>query len=410
MESLRFLGFLCVGLIVLIGLDYYKQDTKTDGQLSLSGYVDNVNQRFNRRQDQQNVEKVARERQKRWDAGPKPYFPEPLQGWTRHALTDTGHEAVSTALSLFVPAEKIAFDDAPPQLTQMMDASRERQMRQLERTSALYANGTDLILLNVAFKEKSSRNTVAGLAISGQTAVMESMKKKEGYAVVDGVAFVEELKYQTNRDEVPNYRVFTGRIGFDQEVIISLHTNANDDAIRDMLDAVDYAGMNALLPLPALVVGKGIEVPLDQQPEIADSMMALYDRMKQTQTDLGQEKIRNMDPSAVVINTLAGSGFETEGLVDITGGEVFENQELMQLTYNRTQGMLLMSALRSDASEPGSEASGAGAIESLMTQEYETSAPAAASAQAEVTVRKGGAGESSCAVIGNTKRCSVDDN
>jgi len=412
MEGFRFLGFIVVGLTVVAGLDYYQQDKKTEGRMTLSGYAENINQRFNLYQDEKLVQQAQRARQDRWDAGPKPFFPESPSGWTRHALTDTDDKTVSNALALFVSLPKIAFDDAPAELTQMMDASNKRQMRALERTSRLYSKGDDLILLNISFKERSSRNTVAGLAMSGQLAFMESMKKKEGFAVVDGVAFVEETDDLLNDDKQQAYRKITGRVGFDQEVIISLRASAGDDSIRDILNVIDYAGLNALLALPASVVGKGIEVPLDQQPEIADEMIALYDEMKRKQTELGQKKIKNMEPSAIMVNALAGSAYSGDGVVDITGGKVFENQELMQLAYNRTQDMLLTSALQSVPS--ALKTPEIGLSYSLPDTNVEATEPAAAPAQPSanrtITVNKGGAGASSCAVIGNTKRCSIGDN
>lgn len=414
MEGFRFLGFIAVTLIVVIGLDYFQQNKKTEARLSLSGYVDSINHRFDQRQDEQQAKEADRARQRRWDAGPQPYFPEPLPGWTQYALTDRDQEVVATALSLFFPPAKIAFDDVPPELVRMMEIGSEGKMRKLERTSALYANGSDLILMTVSFKKKSSRNTVAGLAISGQTAVMDSMKRKEGYAVVDGVAFIEELSQPTSGDDARDYRTFTGRIGFDEEVIIRLHTTAEDSAIRDVLDAIDYAQLNTLLSLPASVVGKGIEVPLDRQPEIADQMMAVYSKLMNKQNDLAHEKIKNIDTSAILINALAGSGYDTDGVVDITGGEVFENQDLMQMTYNRTQDILLTSALQAAdpapepeaESEPKREASNAGFFDRLFKKQRKTPAPVSSS----VTVSKGGAGGSSCAVIGNAKRCSISGN
>ncbi len=412
MEGFRLLGFIMVTLIVVLGLDYFQQDKKTDQRLSLNGYVDSIHHRFDRHQDEQQAKEVARARQKRWDDGPKPYFPKPLPGWTQYALSDRDQEVVATARSLFFQPTKISFDDVPPELIRLMEIGNEGNMRKLEQTSTLYANGSDLVLLNVTLKKKSSRNTVAGLAMSGQTAVMESMKKKEGYAVVDGVAFVEELKHLENRDEAQKYRTFTGRIGFDEEVIIRLHTTAEDGAIRDMLNVIDYAGLNALLALPASVVGNGIKVPLDRQPEIADQMMSVYNALMIKQNELAQKKIKNIDTSAILINALAGSGYHTDGIVDITGGEVFENQDLMQMTYNRTQDMLLTSVLQAVDPAPESDpapqpkSSAAGFFARFFKSERKT--PAAVSSA--VTVSKGGAGGSSCAVIGNAKRCSIGSN
>ena len=241
---------------------------------------------------------------------------------------------------------------------------------------------------------------------------MNGTKIQKGYAVIDGVAFLETTGDLLGNGETPEYRAFIGRIGFDQEVVIRLHTNASDAIIREFLGTVDYAGLNALLPIPATVVGQGIDVPLDLQPQIAEEMHELYEAMQKAQQKATQDKLENLDAASVIVNTMASSGFHSEGVVDITNDKVFENQELSQLTYVRTQDLLLQSALRKAEED---NTGGAGVFfNNLLSKARAADATADVTEQAaapiEVKVRKGGGDGSSCSAIGSSKRCSVGSN
>ncbi|WP_170763699.1 hypothetical protein [Ruegeria lacuscaerulensis] len=417
MDAIRFIGFALIVALVVAGLDYYQQDKKAEGSLSLNGYVETINDRFALYEKERDAQQAERERQKLWKAGAKQYLPEPPPGWKRHALTDTDNEAVSAVLAKFQPAPLISSIADPMELANLNRSGKEGVIRKLDETGMVYSKDQEIVWLDISLKPKSVRNTMAGLALGAQEAFMNGTMIQKGYAIVDGVAFLETTGNLLDGNDKPEYRAFTGRIGFDQEVVIRLNANASDATIREFLGLVDYEGLNALLPLPALIVGQGIDVPLEQQPKIADEMHDLYETMKVAQQKVTQEKLKNLDVASVMVNTLTSSGFNTEGVVDITNGEVFENQELSQLTYIRTQDLLLKSAM----SETGPEDDGAGDtggfFRNLMNKAFKAKADAdvagpksATSTATAVTVRKGGVGGASCAALGSSKRCLVGNN
>ncbi|WP_170423230.1 hypothetical protein [Ruegeria arenilitoris] len=415
MDALRFIGFVLIVGLVIAGLDYYQQDKKTGETLSLNAYFDTVSARFDRGQKEREIKNVARERQEKWDAGAKSYLPEPPTDWVRHALTETDNAAVSKVLSTFDPTPLVSSISDPAELALLNTAGKEGVLRKLDETGAVYAKDDELVWLDITLKPQAARNTLAGLALSAQDAFLNGMQVQQGFAVIDGVAFMETVGNLLDGGDKPEFRAFTGRIGFDQEVVIRLHTNASDATIREVLGLVDYAGLNQLLPHPALVVGTGIEVPLAQQPDIADQMHNLYETMQAAQLKLGQEKLKNLDAVSVLANTLTSSGFNSEGVLDITNGEVFENQELSQMAYMRTQNLLLTSALNEKAPQLVSAGGIGGFLKGLIgkASQVAVSAEAAASRPAaprEVKVSKGGLGASSCASLGSSKRCSVGGN
>ncbi|WP_170560361.1 hypothetical protein [Ruegeria atlantica] len=415
MGALRFIGFALIVGLVVAGLDYFQQDKKSGGGLSVSGYIETISARFDQSQKEREIKQAARERQKLWDAGAKSYLPSPPDGWVQYALTDAETKAVSRVLSEFGPTPLVSSISGPAELLRLNTAGKDGVLRKLDETGTVYEKAGELVWLDITLKPQAARNTMAGLALSAQDAFLDGMKAEQGYAVIDGVAFIETTGNFLDDTKESNYRAFTGRIGFDQEVVIRLHADASDETIREFLGMVDYAGLNAMLPHPALVVGNGIEVPLLRQPEIAEEMHGLYETMQLAQLKMGQEKLKNLDVTAVLVNTLSSSGFSSEGVMDITNGEVFENQELSQLSYIRTQNLLLASALSEAGTEVASTGGIGGFLKGLMSKvshtnvDVDESTPQAAPSR-EVKVRKGSSGKSTCATLGSSKRCSVGGN
>ncbi|WP_170409861.1 hypothetical protein [Ruegeria atlantica] len=415
MDAIRFIGFALIVCLVVAGLDYYQQDKKSDGTLSFSGYVETISTRFDQSQKEREVKQAARERQKHWDAGAKPYLPKPPEGWAQYALTDAETKAVSRVLAEFGPTPLVSAISDPTELQKLNAVGREGALRKLDETGAVYEKEDELVWLDITLKPQAARNTMAGLALSAQSAFLDGMKAEQGYAVIDGVAFIETTGNLLDDTQKTDHRAFTGRIGFDQEVVIRLHADASDATIREFLGLVDYASLNAMLPHPALVVGQGIEVPLSRQPEIANEMHDLYETMQVAQLKMGQEKLKNLDAAAVVANTLSSSGFNSDGVMDITTGEVFENQELSQLSYIRTQNLLLESALSEEETEVAGIGGIGGFIKELMGKVSQVNSSVGepqpqAAPSGEIKVRKGGLEKSSCAILGSSKRCSVGGN
>ncbi|WP_170332168.1 hypothetical protein [Ruegeria arenilitoris] len=257
------------------------------------------------------------------------------------------------------------------------------------------------------------------MALSRQQNFMAQAVTKEGFAIVDGVAFIEIAQDLTSPTGELSYRKIVGRIGIDEEVVIRLYTNAGDASIRELLDALDYAALNALLTFPSPVVGQGGTVPQARQPEVAEKMDRLYSEMKMVQEKTTDEKLKNLDFTAVMVNSMTAAEFNSEGIMDITGGEVFENQDILQIGYGRAQKLLLDSDERQAALDEtadvdfAAEERAAGFFSRLKENmpAFGGSAPQEAAAKPAKTnqpvrVHRGGLG-AGCAELGSSKRCSV---
>ncbi len=435
MDGLRVLGFVMIIVLVIIGLDYYQQDKKHEGTLSANGYVDTIKHRFAKQQVERDAKAAEREREKLWKAGAKPYLPASTKRWSRFELTDTDNEAVATAISKYAMTPLVSSISNTAELISLTNSGKDGILRKLSKTGAVYGQGEEIAWFDISLKPESARNTLAGIALSRQQNFMDHAVIKKGFAVIDGVAFIEVTQDTTSPTGALAYRKITGRIGIDEEVVLRLHTNASDASIRELLGAVDYAALNALLTYPSPVVGQGISVTLARQPEVAEKMDRLYSKMKIVQEKTTNEKLKNLDFAAVMVNTMTASGFNSEGLMDITGGEVFENQDVLQIGYGRAQKLLLDADIRRAALEYGAETDTAlvndaieldvAAKDEAAEQDapgffdrlkdklpaFDASEPKPAAAKPAtnnqpVRVHKGGVG-SGCAKVGSIKRCSV---
>ncbi|CUJ83913.1 hypothetical protein RUE5091_00161 [Ruegeria denitrificans] len=413
MGVLRILGFLVIVLVTIAGLDYYQQGKKHDGTLSASGYVETIKLRFTQQQEEREAKAVERDRKKRWKAGAKSHLPTAGAEWVQYELTDTDKKAVDIVLTNFGPTPLMSSISGTAELFRLTNSGKEGIVRKLSETGLVYVKGDEIAWFDISLKPKSARNTLAGMALSRQQNFMAHAATKKGFAVIDGVAFIETTQDLTSPTEALDFRKITGRIGIDEEVVIRMHTNAVDDTILELLGALDYATLNALLTYPSLVVGQGISVSQDRQADVAEKMDQLYTEMKLVQEKTTDEKLKNLDVAAMMVNSLTASDFNSDGLMDITGGEVFENQDILQIGYGRAQKLLLDSDQRQAA--VAQDGKGAGFFSRLKDKLPAFKTPKASDAAVKpapkksaqpVRVHKGGLG-TSCAQVGSLKRCST---
>ncbi len=414
MGALRFIGFLLIAAIVIAGLDYYQQDKKHEGTLSFNGYVDTINGRFGVFKAEQAAKQAERDRKQRWDAGAKSYLPSPPEGWLRHDLTDADSKPVQTVLAEFEISPLISSISSQAELLRLQNEGRDGLIRKLAGTGFVYEKEGEIVWFDISLKPKKARNTLVGLALGRQADFMNAMELPQGLAVIDGVAFAEVTVSVNGKSRDNDVRKIKGRIGFDEEVVLRLHTNAGDETIYQFLRAVDLAGLNNLLQFPSAATGQGIVIPSEEQPQMADKMLNLYGKMQVMQEKVTQKKLENMDIGAVMLNTLTATDFNAEGLADISGGEVFENQDNLQMAYGKALELILLSDQRQANAEPSQ--SGGGFFKGLLQKlpgfgglSGGSEVAAAKTDASKVRVRKGNE-ESSCAMNGSTKRCSFGNN
>ncbi|GGH20905.1 hypothetical protein SAMN05444007_101476 [Cribrihabitans marinus] len=410
MSKLHLLGFAAVCAITGAGVDYYLQNKKAGGSLGLSGYIQNVNTRFDLYQAEKHSAQLEKERQQRWREGGKPYLPEAPAGWSRRSLLDGENAAVLTVRSRF-EAMNSPSAAASPVAMGLSRAKAEDMARKADKRGWVYENGEQIVWIDVHLKPRAARNSLMGLV--SQTIAAENFggRDQAGFAVIGGVGFIEDLGHAlaSDADKRP-YREIIGRIGLDEEVVIRIHAQADDAAIRDILAGVDFEGLNALLRWPVPVVGNDVVVPEEAQPDLALAMGALHSEFRQLQAAAAQQQISNIDEKALVVNTITSGNGGRDGVMDLTGGKVADLGDRIQRDYRK--GLkTLVDGDRRKAGIPGlGAAKGFLATIGSAFGKGDDIAAAEPREPVEVKVRKGGtpAGvKQNCSLNGAVKRCTL---
>lgn len=347
MSVTHVLGFAVVAGIIVAGVDYHQQSQKADlalGELSPGDYIATFKQRFDGAQEEKRLEAETEEREKRWRAGGKPYLPEAPEGWVRNALTEGDNKAV-------LPRQNKAKTEQAggALLVQMEERQLADRLRKLSHRSWVYKRGNEVVSVEVRQRNEASGNSLAGLladSING----MHGGTKLEGYAVIGGVGFAEELLWNDEREH--HYRILSGTIGFGQELELVVHANASRAATREILEAIDYDGLNALLIDPVESIGNDATLPEGvSEQQLAENLVELRNEFLSLKAREAQYRINNMNPGALIVNTYLQGYTGVDGAVDLTGGQKVSLKTLINLGYRKGLAALMAGQSLQEASE-----------------------------------------------------------
>ena len=329
-------GFVLVAGVMVAGVDYYDQSMKADlalGQMALADYVQTVPRRIDGARAEAEAALAEEERAAAWRRGGVAYLPEAPEGWTRRVLLEGDDSAIMPH------DDSQAGGGAGGSLLEQMDARKKaKKAKERATRSFVYERGTETVFVEVELQEKPNGNSLIGLV--GTMLGNEDFghtRDTLGYTTIGGVGFTEELFMG---ERAHHYRVLEGRIGFGDEVHIRVHANAGSAATNEILGAIDYDGLNALLPDPMAGVGNGAEIPDAADPaEFALALDALHDEFMRLRAREAQYRIENIDTNALVFNTYAEQLGE-DAMRDITGAEEMDLGTLIDFAYRTAASAL----------------------------------------------------------------------
>lgn len=443
MDALRFIGFALIAVMVVIGLDYYQQDKKHDGTLSVSGYLDTVNKRFDLYQAEQVAEEAEEDRQKRWRAGGKPYLPDAGQGWTRRAIVDGDY----TLDARTGPKQAQASDAARPLAIQVAEQEATIRAKKLDRKSWVYENGDHTIWVHVSLVQPANTRTLAGNIAQSIAAMDFSGSDRTPLGVIGGVAFFRisqtgfyDVSAKTRTDwamikpavaettEQVSFSTYRGTLGFGQEIRLLIRSDAPHDAVYSFLRDIDYDGLNALLQTPVPTVGNTRTVEAGSEDALAVQMADLRTEFEQLQGELAQMRIQNLDGLSLVANTMATRYGLPNDALDLTANKIATPTDLIDFGYRKGLSELMKPDVqKAEADEGGGFLSGVMArFKGGDAETSEEASPGLLSSfgsffqktdtalvddpkpsQPDVRVNKGGKGAvSECSTKGGFKRCS----
>ncbi|WP_143534546.1 hypothetical protein [Roseovarius albus] len=325
------LGFAVVAGIVVAGVDYHQQSQTAGlalGELSPGAYIATYQQRFNGAQEEKRLKAEQEERKARWLAGGRPFLPEAPEGWTRSALSEGDNSAVLPR------KDQSKSDKASGSMFAKMEARKEAdRIKDLDNRSWVYKRGNEAVYIEVRTRQESNGNSLTGL-IADTINGMSAGNSLVGYAVVGGVGFTEQVNWEGEREH--HYRVLEGIIGFGQEVELRVHANASRITTREILEAIDYDGLNSMLGYPVKTVGNDVTLPEGtSETELAESMASLRGEFLNLKAQEAQYRMANIDGGALIVNTYLQGYTGMDGAIDLTGGQKVSMKTLINFGYRK---------------------------------------------------------------------------
>lgn len=325
------IGFVVTAATILGGVDYYDQSNKAGhdlGQMPVAAYFETIPDRFLAAKAEKQAGLDERERQSRWRQGGQVYLPEAPEGWTRRALLE-GDDT-----QIMPPEARTLADSVGKSFLQQMEA-REHLKQQKERAerSWVYERGTEAVFVEVQLVERPDTSSLFGVVASAMDDAMHSsFDRNMGYGVFGGFGLTEKLKSGGKRPY--HFRYLEGAIGFGEEVHLKVHANASREATYEILSAIDYDGLNSLLPKPIPSVGNDVTVPEGIDPvNLSMELRRLKSDFLGLRALEAQYKVQNMDTGALLANVYAARLGSMESGIDITGGKVPDLSALVEHGY-----------------------------------------------------------------------------
>ena len=247
---LQVFGFAIVGALAMGGVDYTMQSKRLGqplGQIGLAAYVDTITNRY----EAANAASALKSRQKQ---AAKVHLPEAPEGWTRRNWED-GDNAL-----LEPPARDLGAlqrkDAKARELSLMMAGMLAEEIKggpRLRRSEIwVYERGDEIIALRAKYTKPDAKPSFSSMVQRVADTDIRGVAEARGYAVIAGVAY-GEIRPVKGDDARAKYRGFSASMG--ENIMISVRAVASDDAIRSMMAAIDYDGLNGMLDPPLENVG-----------------------------------------------------------------------------------------------------------------------------------------------------------
>ena len=339
------IGFVGVVGLVGFGVDYHQQSAKADlalGQMSLGQYVDTYEARFLGAKAAKLAEEREAQRQRDWKAGGIGFLPEAPEGWTRRKYSEAANTAIMPDNVTYYE-EMAKNGSAATMMESFKSQDALKTAKEMDKTSWVYERGDEAVYVALRTKNKVNENSLGGMigmTMSSLDAV--SHNQVRGYQVVGGIGFVE-LPQKTGLSSLmvegsgagkprgfdrAHFRRLQGVVGFNQEVEVTVHANAPLEATLEILQAVDWDGINGMLVTPMATVGNDVVLPEEMEHEkMAVAMMRQRTLFNGLRSMAANFKLRNTNEAAFLMNVYSG------GKYDMTGGAVPDLGTLIDMGF-----------------------------------------------------------------------------
>ncbi len=253
--KLQIFGFAIVAVMATGAVDYTMQSKRLGqplGQIGLAAYVDTITNRY----ETANAASALKSRQKQ---AARTHLPEAPEGWTRRDWEEGDNALLTPPARDLKSLERKAAKAR--ELSLMMAGMLAEEVKggpRLRRTEIwVYERGDEIIALRAKYTKPDAKPSFSSMVRRVADADIRGVAEARGYAVIAGVAYGEIRPVQGDEARA-KYRGFSASMG--EDVMISVRAVASDDAIRSMMAAIDYDGLNGMLDPPLENVGSQASV------------------------------------------------------------------------------------------------------------------------------------------------------
>ncbi len=389
-------AFIGIAAVAVTGVDYANQARVTGaglGGLGLSGYAHSIRQRYGDyhaelERDAARHALLVQDRRELLPAAP--------EGWTRHGWGDEDEVFFGTNREVELPPEL----KKEPMLANLLELDRKAGRRQREGASYVYEKGDNRIVMLAHFDPNAGKGAgIAGPFMALAQNNIEAMSGKTGFAIVHGVTFRQDLGLfggamaqadSSEADPARTFRSFSASLN--KEVNIRVNARASDDAIYQLLSAIDFDQLNIVLDEPIPGIGKAApEVPWEQQKAAADA-------------NVRADAVRQM------AETIDANARLQEWAKDVTARH--KGAAPTEAEYEaETIGAVGQMIKAGEAAAPAQAAEGAGGLFGRIAGMFGGggSAETADASAAAAPAKPGTFGTGACTMSGAAKRCSLTD-
>jgi hypothetical protein len=269
--SKSLVAFAAIAALACLGVDYANQSRHAGlGLVGLApaDYVAGVKLRIT---DQKAAKAAERKRNELLALPPREHLPPAPDGWIRRDYSKADRARL----------DRTAEEDAaslPPELQQnaqfatMVEVAERQLAERIGREVFVYEKGDALISMKLARKDPKAPGGLFGDmqadALQMVAANIAMLTASEGYAVVQGVPFIEVESMLSEPDAEGSVRAFTARLG--DELVLSIRALATDEEILAVMNALDFDRLNGLLSSPLDGIGSAApDLPPEAQKAAA---------------------------------------------------------------------------------------------------------------------------------------------
>ena len=409
--SKAYLGaFVAIAIAAVGAVDYINQ-AKTagskPGQFGVGDYIGTISGRFI---EQRQAMADAAARQDLLAQDPRDLLPDAPEGWTRHdwdgASADVFGHRYDMSKDDFLP-DDIKEDPTMKALDALNKAAGDRKDAQ---EVYVYEKPGAIIALRLSIARSEGGGGLAGMAMQMAANNLEALSGKDGFAVIRGVAFREELGLFGTGPGERDYRVFSGHIG--KTVRISARARADDADVIALLDRIDYDRLNRTLEEP--VAGIGSEAPeLSAAAQVSEARRRVEEESRQQRIDTAEQQLR-LQEAALEISHRNGV---------VSDQEYDKARAALATQRRRIDEMAAIPAPQNDVQAAAAElpqdmpaaGQGAGLFGQILAsigfggRAAPADAPIEPATEAKAKIKVNALGTGSCESTGLGKRCKIGE-